>query len=65
MPLHPTDTMAGEVMPSPGIIFTRIKVTIAGLAPSEKGHALFKASTVASRPDAAALYQRPIWRHER
>ena len=62
MPLHPTDTMAGEVMPSAGIIFTRIEVTVAGLARSEKDHALFKASTAASRPDTAALYQRPIWK---
>ncbi|RMB35723.1 hypothetical protein C8J47_1241 [Sphingomonas sp. PP-F2F-G114-C0414] len=65
MPLHPTDTMAGETLPSPGILFTRIEVTVAGLAQSEKGHALFKASAVASRPDTAALYQRPIWRHGR
>jgi hypothetical protein len=65
MPLHPTDTMAGETLPSAGILFTRIEVTIAGQAPSEKGLALFKASTVASRPDTAALYQRPIWKLER
>lgn len=65
MPLHPTDTMAGEVMPSAGIIFTRIEVTVAGLARSEKGHAVFKASTGASRPDAAALYQLPIQRRGR
>ncbi|TCP67518.1 hypothetical protein [Sphingomonas sp. PP-CE-1G-424] len=65
MPLHPTDTMAGETLPSAGIIFTRIEVTVAGLARSEKGHAVFKASTGASRPDAAALSQRPTWGHGR
>ncbi len=61
MPLRPTDTMAGETLPSAGIIFTRIEVTVVGRERSEKD----QASAVASRPDPAALYQRPIWRHGR
>ena len=65
MPLHPTDTMAGEILPSAGIIFTRIEVTVAGLARSEKGHALSKAATDVSRSNAAVRYQHPIWRRGR